>query len=71
MPWKERLNTFDLLKLYAEFRGEWDAKRRSYRYQSLDSAGNQCGIILPNAHRATADTLLTRAILFYMAEQTR
>jgi DNA polymerase-3 subunit epsilon len=71
MPWKERLNTFDLLKLYAEFRGEWDARRRSYRYQSLDSAGKQCGITLPNAHRSAADSLLSRAVLIYMAEQQR
>ena len=67
LPWKERLNTFDLLKLYAEFRGEWDPKRRSYRYHSLANAGQQCGISLPNAHRTTADTLLTRALLHHIA----
>lgn len=68
LPWKERLNAFDLLKLYSEFRGEWDSRRNSYRYQSLDAAGKQCGIVLPNAHRSTADTLLTRALLHHMAE---
>lgn len=67
LPWKERFNTFDLLKLYAEFRGEWDPKRRSYRYHSLANAGQQCGLSLPNAHRSTADTLLTRALLHYIA----
>lgn len=67
LPWKEKLNTFDLLKLYAEFRGDWDSSRRSYRYHSLAAAGKQCGISLPNAHRATADTLLTRALLHYIA----
>jgi DNA polymerase-3 subunit epsilon len=67
LPWRDRLLTFDLLKLYSEFRGEWDPRRRSYRYQSLDAAGKQCGIQLPNAHRAEADTLLTRALLIYMA----
>lgn len=69
LPWKERINAFDLLKLYAEFRGEWDPVRRSYRYISLDAAGRQCGIALPNAHRSTADTLLTRALLHYIAAQ--
>lgn len=68
LPWKERLTTFDLLKLYAEFRGEWDPRRRSYKYHSLDAAGKQCGIALPNAHRATADTLLTRALMHFIAE---
>jgi DNA polymerase-3 subunit epsilon len=69
LPWRERFTTFDLLRLYAEFRGEWDPRRRSYRYFSLDAAGKQCGISLPNAHRATADTLLTRALLQYIASQ--
>ncbi len=67
LPWKERLTTVDLLKLYAEFRGEWDPNRRSYRYHSLAKAGQQCGISLPNAHRSTADTLLTRALLHHIA----
>lgn len=67
LPWKERLNTFDLLKLYSEFRGEWDPRRRSYRFHSLDAAGKYSGIALPNAHRATADTLLARALLHYIA----
>jgi DNA polymerase III subunit epsilon len=71
LPWKERLNTFDLLKLYAEFRGEWDPRRRAYRYQSLDAAGKQCMIELPNSHRAAADTLLARAVLLYIAAQQR
>ena len=68
LPWKEKFTSFDLLKLYAEYRGEWDGARRSYRYHSLDSAGKHCQISLPNAHRATADTLLTRAVLHYIAD---
>src|SRR5690606_33791289 len=68
MPWKDRLNGFDLMKLYAQFRGEWDATRRAYRFHSLAAAGKSCAISLPNAHRATADTLLTRALLHYIAE---
>lgn len=67
LAWKERLSTFDLLKLYAEFRGDWDPRRRSYRYHSLDSARRHCEIALPNAHRAAADTLLTRALLHHIA----
>ena len=70
LVWSERFKTLDLLKLYAEFRGEWDGKRRSYRYHSLADAGRQCQISLPNAHRSTADTLLTRALLLHIAEST-
>lgn len=59
---------FDIMKLYARFHGDWDPFRRSFRYQSLDLAGRQCGIRLPNAHRAVDDCLLTRALLHHMAE---
>jgi DNA polymerase-3 subunit epsilon len=67
LPWKDKFTTCDLLKLYAEFHGEWDPRRRSYRYQSLAAAGQHCRISLPNAHRSTADTLLTRALLHHIA----
>lgn len=70
LKWNERVNTFDMLKLYAEFRGERDPRRGGYRYHSLASAGKQCGIALPNAHRATADTLLTRALMLHIAGLT-
>ncbi len=67
IPWKDKFNTFDLMKLYAEFQGSWDSFRRSYRYYSLADAGRLSKITLPNAHRSTADTLLTRALLHYIA----
>jgi DNA polymerase-3 subunit epsilon len=61
-------NFFDIMKLYARFYGDWDPFRRSFRFQSLELAGRQCGIRLPNAHRAVDDCLLTRALLHHMAE---
>jgi len=64
-------NFFDIMKLYARYFGDWDPYHRSFRYQSLEQAGRQCGIRLPNAHRAVDDCLLTRAILHYMAENVR
>jgi DNA polymerase III subunit epsilon len=66
-PWKDRLVFFDLLKLYGQYRGEWDSYRKSWRYYKLEDAGKLSNIALPNAHRATADTLLTRALLHYIA----
>ena len=51
---------FCIMKLYADFYG-------TGRWQSLDSAGHQCRLSLPNAHRALADTLLARALLHHMA----
>ena len=63
-------NFFCLMKLYARYYGDWDARRGSYRWQSLEMAGRQCQISLPNAHRAVDDCRLTRALLHYMASKT-
>jgi len=63
------METFCIMKLYAQFHGEWDHKRGNYRWQSLDTAGKQLSILLPNSHRAKEDTLLTKAVLEYIASQ--
>lgn len=67
MPWRESFNAFDILKLYSDFRSVWDPNKRGYRYFKLQDAGDYFNIALPNAHRATADTLLTRAVLHCIA----
>jgi DNA polymerase III epsilon subunit-like protein len=69
MTWTQPkgMDVFCIMKLYAQFYGQWNSRRGNYRWQSLDAAGRQCGIPLPNSHRALDDTLLTRAILRYMA----
>jgi len=67
LSWRENLNTFDIMLLYAQYRGEWDPARRSYRFIRLEDAGRQLGISLPNAHRAVADALLARAVLRNLA----
>ena len=60
---------FCIMKLYAQFYGQWNPRHGNYRWQSLDRARQQCGIPLPNSHRAKDDTLLTRALLVFMANQ--
>jgi DNA polymerase-3 subunit epsilon len=60
--------SFCIMKLYAQFYGEWDAMRGSYRWQSLEAAGRQCQIQLINSHRAFDDCLLARQILHYIAD---
>lgn len=67
LPWKERLITFDIMQLYAAYRGEWDTTRRSYRYFKLEEAGRSLQIPLPNSHRAADDARLTRALLHSIA----
>ncbi|MGH7599625.1 MAG: 3'-5' exonuclease [bacterium] len=69
MRWKLKgANFFCIMKLYAQFRGEWDNYHGSFRWHKLEEAGRQCKIELPNAHRAKADALLARAVLHYVAE---
>jgi DNA polymerase III subunit epsilon len=52
---------FCIMKLYAKFYGA-PASYGSPRWQSLESAGRQCGIPLHNTHRARDDTLLAKAV---------
>ncbi|MEJ5201997.1 MAG: 3'-5' exonuclease [Anaerolineales bacterium] len=68
LPWSQNFSTECIMKLYAAYNGEWDSRRMSYRFISLEQAGRQCGILLPNAHRALADVKLARALLHYIAE---
>lgn len=69
MVWRaDEGNFFCIMKLYALFFGDWDSRRGGYRWHSLEQAGQQCGIKLPNIHRARDDALLARALLIYMAE---
>jgi len=58
---------FCVMKLYARFAGNWDTRRGSYRWHSLDAAGQQCGIPLPNSHRARDDASLARAVFKYIS----
>ncbi len=67
LPWRESLSFVDVLKLYSDYIGEYDPVRRSYRYFKLAEAGRHFNISLPNAHRSTADALLTRAVLHSIA----
>lgn len=64
------LNTFCIMNLYAQFYGEWDNYRQSYRWQSLDKAQRYCKIPLRNTHRAKDDALLARAVLHHIAAAT-
>ena len=58
-----------IMKLYAIYYGEWSEHYGSYRWQSLEKAGKQCGIELQNTHRAKDDTLLAREVLLYLASE--
>ena len=68
LPWETiGGNAFCVMKLYARFYGELQGQRNA-RWQSLKNAGLQCGIPLPNSHRAVDDAQLTCALVHYMAK---
>ena len=63
MAWDfSAVRVFDVMKLYAEYSG-------FQRWQSLESAGRQCGLAMPNSHRAQADTQLLRALMLHIASR--
>ncbi len=53
---------FDVMKIYSEYLG-------NSRWVSLDVAGRQSGISLPNSHRARADTDLLRTLFLHLASR--
>ena len=69
IPWHAALkgSAFCIMKLYAQYYGEWDPIRGSYRWQSLAAAGRECSIPVLNTHRALDDTLLAREVLHFIA----
>ena len=68
-PWRENFKVVDVLPLYSDYRGVWNPVRGSMKYFKLEEAGESFQIALRNAHRSTADSLLTRAVLHCMAGQ--
>ncbi len=68
MDWDPKMAEFYcIMLLYAQFYGEWNRARGSYRWQSLQNAGRQARIPLQNTHRANDDTALAREILHFIA----
>jgi DNA polymerase-3 subunit epsilon len=58
-----------VMELYAQFHGKRDSWSGSFRWQSLDKARMQCGLHLPNSHRAADDARLTREVLHHVASK--
>jgi DNA polymerase III subunit epsilon len=69
LVWKERLQTFDVMRCFAQYNGEWNPIKHAFRFFKLSEAGTKFQISIPNAHRAVQDCLLTRAVLMAIAAQ--
>jgi DNA polymerase III epsilon subunit-like protein len=67
LDWEEMGGrAFCVMKMYARYYGELHGLRNA-KWQSLQKAGHQCGIALPNSHRAADDARLTCAVFRHMA----
>lgn len=55
---------------YAEFHGDWNDYKGSYRWQRLTNAAKQQGVVIDGvAHRALADVKMTLGVVKAMAQQ--
>jgi DNA polymerase-3 subunit epsilon len=64
-------SSFCAMKWYAEFYGEWNSRRGSYRWQKLVNATKQQKIDISDitAHRALADCEITRRLITTVNEK--
>lgn len=68
LPWKDIFSPVCAMKLFAAYQGEWNAQKNDFRFFSLEKACELFNLSVENTHRATADTLLTYALMKRLAE---
>lgn len=56
-----------VMRLYAEFAGDWDPRHGDYRWHSLTAAAARSGLGHFEGHDALRDALMTLRLLRYMA----
>jgi DNA polymerase III epsilon subunit-like protein len=57
------LGVHDIMLLFAQYAGDWNAEKHDWRYTSLEDACKRLGIELTDAHDAKADALATLEVL--------
>ena len=68
--WPYEIQSYDIMKVFSEFVGEWNSYHHGFKYFKLEDAGQIMGIPLPNTHRALADARLARELLLKIAAET-
>jgi len=63
IEWKTYARWWCAMEAYAEYYGEWNSYRHSYRWQSLSNAAYQQGIPIQDAHSALGDCLMTLEVV--------
>jgi DNA polymerase III epsilon subunit-like protein len=59
-PYQEK---FCIMELFASYYGEWNPRKNSYKWKSLDFAGKYFKLPEPNSHRAKEDAYLSKLVL--------
>lgn len=68
LRWDDAVQSYDLMALYASYCGDWDPRRRSFRFHSLSNAARACRLPMVQTHRALGDVQMSRALLHSIAE---
>ena len=63
----ETNQAFCVMKLFAAFYGEWNARNNGFKSQKLEFAGRLMNIPIPNSHDAVGDARLTAALTHAIA----
>ncbi len=66
IEWKEICSWHCAMEAYAEFYGDYNSYRGSYRWQKLVFAAKNCGQPTDDAHDALADCLMTLGVVKHM-----
>jgi len=64
----ETNQAFCVMKLFAAFYGEWNARNNGFKSQKLEFAGRFFAIPIPNSHDAIDDARLTAALIHAIAD---
>ena len=64
----ETNQAFCVMKLFAAFYGEWNARNNGFKSQKLEFAGRFFAIPIPNSHNAIDDARLTAALTWAIAD---
>ncbi len=64
----ETNQAFCVMKLFAAFYGEWNARNNGFKSQKLEFAGKFLKISIPNSHDAIDDARLTAALTWAIAD---
>jgi len=68
IEWRELANWVCVMEAYAEFHGDWNDYRQSFKWQKLTDAAWRLGVERKDAHSAFGDCVMTQGVLLALAK---